>query len=537
VKRTTALLCTATITVALSSTLLASTLLGTAGAAPPDPDRRAAAVAHAHSTIARQRALVAAGPEEAFVVRDVVLDDDGTEHVRLDRTYRGLPVLGGDVVLHGRPDGSSKGVSKTQRTALDLATTPAVGASRAAATARGAFRGAVDAVDAPVLSVLARAAAPRLVQDTVVHGTTPAGDPSELHVLVDALDGTVLETHDDIETAKPAAPAAGTSVVGTGNTLYLGAVPLASTLSSGTYSLRDGTRGGQTTSDLLGRTSGSGTLLTSSTSTFGTGSTGSRATVAADAAYGAAETWDFYKGTFGRNGIADDGRGAPSRVHYGSSYNNAFWSDSCFCMTFGDGDGVQFNPLVSLDVAGHEMTHGVTSRTAALTYSGESGGLNEATSDIFGTMVEFTAANAQDVPDYTVGEQIVPAGARPLRYLYQPSADGRSPDCYSSTIGSLNVHYSSGVANRFFYLLSEGSGSALDDSAKLCNGAAPAVGITQAKAGKIWYDALTTYMTSSTGYAGARTATLQAAADLDRAEATGTRYADAVAATWTALGV
>lgn len=71
-------------------------------------------------------------------------------------------------------------------------------------------------------------------------------------------------------------------------------------------------------------------------------------------------------------------------MHYGTRYNNAFWDDGCFCMTYGDGDGTAFGPLVSLDVAGHEMSHGVTSKTAALTYSGEPGGLNEATSDIFG---------------------------------------------------------------------------------------------------------------------------------------------------------
>ena len=88
----------------------------------------------------------------------------------------------------------------------------------------------------------------------------------------------------------------------------------------------------------------------------------------------------------------------PSRVHYGDQYNNAFWDGTK--MTYGDGDGVDFGPLVSLDVAGHEMSHGVTSRSANLTYSGESGGLNESNSDIFGTMVEFYANNAGDPGDY-----------------------------------------------------------------------------------------------------------------------------------------
>ena len=85
--------------------------------------------------------------------------------------------------------------------------------------------------------------------------------------------------------------------------------------------------------------------------------------------------------------------GSYNRVHYGNGYVNAFWDGTK--MTYGDGDGVDFGPLVSLDVAGHEMSHGVTENTADLTYSGESGGLNEATSDIFGTMVEFYAEQRQ----------------------------------------------------------------------------------------------------------------------------------------------
>src|SRR6185295_4433937 len=151
-------------------------------------------------------------------------------------------------------------------------------------------------------------------------------------------------------------------------------------------------------------------------------------TVAADAHYGVSKTWDYYKNVHGRNGIANNGVGALSRVHYGRGYVNAFWSDGCFCMTFGDGDnGVRFNPLIALDVAGHEMSHGVTSRTAGLVYSGESGGLNEATSDIFGTMVEFYAANASDAGDYLIGEKIYKPATTgdALRYMYNPGLDGK----------------------------------------------------------------------------------------------------------------
>ncbi len=137
------------------------------------------------------------------------------------------------------------------------------------------------------------------------------------------------------------------------------------------------------------------------------------------------------------------------------------------CMTYGDGDGSTYLPLVAMDVAGHEMTHGVTANSAKLIYWGQSGGLNEATSDIFGTLVEFHAANSAvpgSTPNYLIGERIYASQktsttpTKALRYMFKPSLDGKSPDCYTSTIGSLDVHYSSGVANHFFYLLAGGGG-------------------------------------------------------------------------------
>ena len=206
-------------------------------------------------------------------------------------------------------------------------------------------------------------------------------------------------------------------------------------------------------------------------------------------------------------------------------------------MTYGDGDG-NAHPLTALDVAGHEMSHGVTANTAGLNYSGESGGLNEATSDIFGTGVEFYANNASDPGDYLIGEKIdINGDGSPLRYMDKPSKDGGSKDYWSSSLGGLDVHYSSGPANHFFYLLSEGSG------AKVVNGVSynsptsdglPVTGIGRDNALKIWYKSLTEHFTSTTNYAAARTQSLQAAADLWGA---GSATYNTVANTWAAIGV
>jgi Zn-dependent metalloprotease len=304
--------------------------------------------------------------------------------------------------------------------------------------------------------------------------------------------------------------------------------------------MTDTTRGGGYTTDMANATRGSGTLFTDADNSWGNNSNSDRASAAADAHFGIATTWDFYKNTFGRNGIANDGKGALSKVHYSRNYVNAFWSDACFCMSFGDGDGVTYGPLVDLDVAGHEMTHGVTSRTSNLTYSGESGGLNEASSDIMGSMVEFYANSALDTPDYLIGEEIYisnPGNTKALRWMFNPSKDGASPNCYVSNIGSLDVHYSSGVANHFFYLLAEGSGartySGVNHTSPTCNGTSLA-GIGRTAATAIWFRALTVKFTSSTNYAGARAATIAAANDLYGA---GSAESAAVAATWSAVGV
>ncbi|MBD2834272.1 MULTISPECIES: M4 family metallopeptidase [Streptomyces] len=494
---------------------------------------RTALIRQADAATAETAQEIGLGAQEKLLVRDVVKDVDGTVHTRYERTYNGLPVLGGDLVVHETKAGKAEGVTKATKAAIKVSSLkPTIAASKAekqavaAAEAAGSEKTAAD--QAPRKVVWAATGEPTLAYETVVGGLQDDGTPNELHVITDAATGEKLYEYQGIET-------------GTGKSLYSGTVTLNTTLSGSTYNLTDGTRGGHKTYNKAhASTSSAGTLFTDADDVWGTGAASSSTTdqtAAVDAAYGAQKTWDFYKSTFNRSGIKNNGVAAYSRVHYGNAYVNAFWDDSCFCMTYGDGSG-NTHPLTSLDVAGHEMSHGVTSNTAGLNYSGESGGLNEATSDIFGTGVEFYAANSSDVGDYLIGEEInINGDGTPLRYMDKPSKDGGSKDYWSSTLGNLDVHYSSGVANHFFYLLAEGSGS------KTINGVSynsptysgsTVTGIGRAKALQIWYKALTTYMTSTTKYSGARTATLSAASSLYGS--TSTEY-KAVAAAWTAVNV
>ncbi|WP_030349063.1 M4 family metallopeptidase [Streptomyces sp. NRRL S-1022] len=431
------------------------------------PSQRAELVRHAGSGTAATARGIGLGAQEKLVVKDVVKDGDGTLHTRYERTYAGLPVLGGDLVVTTAKSGKTMEVIRATGATLKVAgLTPAVpeAAARRQAVQRaralGADRPAADSVRKVIW---AATGTPVLAYETVVGGLQDDGTPNRLHVITDAATGKKLYEYQGIET-------------GVGNTQYSGQVSLTTTQSGSTYTLTDGARGGHKTYNLNHGSSGTGTLFSQSSDTWGNGSNSNAATAGADAHYGAALTWDYYKSTFGRTGIKNNGVGAYSRVHYGNAYVNAFWDDSCFCMTYGDGSG-----------------------------NGEKIDIN--------------------------------GNGTPLRYMDKPSKDGASKDNWYSGIGGVDVHYSSGPANHFFYLLSEGSG------AKVVNGVSynsptadglPVTGIGRDKALQIWYRALSTKWTSTTNYAGARTGTLAAAGELY-----GTSSAEykAVQDAWAGVGV
>ena len=258
-------------------------------------------------------------------------------------------------------------------------------------------------------------------------------------------------------------------------------------------------------------------------------------TAAVDAAYGVQTTWDFYKTVFDRNGVDDQGTSTFAVVHlrgfFGASWLNAAWVTEYFGMLYGDGayvdypelPGNLYTALTQLDVTGHELSHGVMATTAALIYSGESGGMNEANSDIMGTMVEFWAGSGRQgatIPDYggnwTIGEKIVPAGdpINFMRTMYKPSLDGQSHDAWFSGIDLDDVHLSSGVGNHFFYLLSQGTDPTDPNkqSAYLPGGM---TGVGNDKAARIWYRTISSLVVNSgSDYHDMREYTLQTAREL-----------------------
>ncbi|MEE1754458.1 M4 family metallopeptidase [Streptomyces sp. SP18CS02] len=501
-----------------------------AGALPDalSATEHAALLADARRSSAVRSRELGLGSQEALVPRAILKDADGTLHTRYDRTYAGLPVLGGDLVLHTAPNGGSPGVEKATR--ISLPTTDAAKSADSAKTL-AVGRAQADGVAAPRPDVVrkviwAASNRPVLAWETVVGGVQRDRTPSELHVITDARTGSELFTYQAVDN-------------GVGHSHYSGQVDIGTAKAGDGFAMTDATRGGHSTYDVAHTTSlkAAGTLLTGDRDTWGDGSPAHGQTAAVDVHYGTQVTWDYYQKVHGRSGIRDNGVAHRSRVHFDNDYTNAFWLESCYCAFYGDGKD-NLKPLTQIDVVAHEMTHGVTAATANLRYGRESGALNEATSDIMSAAVEFWAGNPSDPGDYLVAEKAdVWGDGSPGRYMDKPSKDGYAVDHWYPGVGSLDEHDSSGIGNHWFYLASEGSGrktvNGVDYDSPTYDGR-PVTPVGREAAARIWYRALTVYMNSATDYAGARTATLRAAADL-YGLGSGT-YLDAAAA-WAAVNV
>jgi Zn-dependent metalloprotease/subtilisin-like proprotein convertase family protein len=314
--------------------------------------------------------------------------------------------------------------------------------------------------------------------------------------------------------------------------LYSGQVDLGATQKEdGTWQLLDQTRGGGVeTRDANNKSSNFGsTEIDDTNNIWGEASDPSRNAAAVDAQYGGQMTYDFYRDILGRDSIDGQGEKLINNVHINKNYVNAFWDGNQ--MNYGDGNGRDAGPLTGLDIAGHEITHGLTERTAGLQYRGESGGINESMSDIMGKGVEWYAAQQNPNVKFSwgVGESVWTPGTEgdALRYMDDPTADGYSVDNYKNYPKQTEVHGSSGIMNNAFVLLVQGG-------TNKTSGITVQSDVGMEKSLKIFGRALTTYMTPTTTFAQARTATIQAATDLYGADSAEVK---AVQDAWTAVGV
>ena len=460
-------------------------------------------------------------------------DDLSTTHVRLNQVINGIPVFGGQLVAHLDGAGSVTDINgEFYAAARSVNLKPAISAADAVAAANKAFGS--EQVNGQKgnaqLVVLPTGSGAILAYHVPIYIEDGSDATAHHEYFVNAADGTIAFYYNSLDTENKAGkPMVPTAATGTGASLYSGSVSIGTDYTSGAYYLRDLGRGSMETWDMRSTTT-SAYYFTDADNSWGNGSTSSSQSAAVSAHFASAKTWDYYLNVFGRRGIDGNGFKVINRVHYGSRYNNAFWDGTY--MSYGDGDGSTFAPLVSLDVGGHEITHGLTEKTAGLVYSNESGALNEAMSDIFGTAIEFyTGTVGGRAADYNIGEDIyTPAtSGDALRSMSNPGLYG-DPDNYSirytGTADNGGVHTNSGIVNQAFYLLAAGGTNRTSGRA--------VTGIGQRNAEKIFYRALTVYMTPSTNFSAARAATLRAATDLF---GTGSTQYNATAAAWTAVGV
>jgi Zn-dependent metalloprotease len=360
----------------------------------------------------------------------------------------------------------------------------------------------------------------------LVH-TRPVGVAGPLFrdTIVSAVDGHVIAQWNALQ-----------SIAGVGYSQYYGHVQLSTSYENGAYWMKDPLRGkggkfGANAVADAGHSMVAGLLYTSSDNIWGDGAdyvtatpttSANGQTAAVNAMWGMMNTYDTLRNVFGWQSLDGNDTATFIAVHAGDAYDNAYFSETCRCMFIGDG-GTMFRNLGAVDIIGHEMGHGITSATAGLVYFQESGGLNESASDINGEMTEAYArggAAGTAIPargnDWMIAKEITRSGA-PLRNMIKPSRDGRSPDAWSWDLQNLDVHYASGPNNRMFYFLAQGSSAdpASDAFSPYLNKWPRAMtGIGNDKAFRIWFRALTTKFTSSTGYLDARNKVYTAAAEL-----------------------
>ncbi len=423
-------------------------------------------------------------PSDDFQVTRMFTDRLGETHIRVRQLHEGIPVDGADLYLHLDANGNVRVING--HIGADIETPPVPEISGQDAVAFFVQRQGVEEISLetePQLVYYTRAEEPVFLAWRFEASWSDGQASYKERIYIDAQDGTVLDRQGLIWAAKY-------RKIYTAN--YGTSLP--------------------------------GSLL------FTEG--GSSSDSAAMAAYNnLGYTYDFYKNVFGRDSYDGSGSSLIATVHYSSNYNNAYWNGSQ--MVFGDGDGSTFSNLASaLDVVAHELTHAVTEYTANLTYSYESGALNEATSDIMGCACEAYHDGGISSDTWKMGEDIYTPGTPgdALRYINDPAADGSSPDYYperyTGSSDNGGVHINMGIGSLAFYLFSQGGTHPRGKTSVQV----PALGLTAARA--IWYRALTTYFTSSTNFEGARNATAQAAQDLY-----GSSAYDAVHKAWDAVGV
>lgn len=448
-----------------------------------------------------------AEPAKAFVISDIRTDNEGFTHVRTNRTYNGIPLYGAEPVLHiGK--GKQRLTGSVGTITGNLASVPVITREAALERVRNDLQTLTVVrefsekerkllgYEQPAISLVYYETGDNQIALTWAVEIRP-NVVEVWKYFVDALTGQVLLKFNNTNSDGPATATA-VDLNGVSRTID-------TYLESGTYYLAD------VSEAMYNATTGDGMILTldagnTSTSDLNynyitsAGNTWNHP-AAVSAHFNATRTYEYLVSTFSRNSLNAQGGSIISFVNVaeddGSSMENAFWNGKA--VFYGNG-GTYFKPLAgALDVAAHELGHGVVSNTANLDYNGQSGAMNEGFADIFGSMV--------DREDWNIGEDITKTSFSPsgsLRNMADPHNQGTSANPYwqpahtsEMYLGSADnggVHMNSGIINHAFYRY--------------------ATAITKNKAEQVFYRALTNYLTKTSQFIDLRVAVIQSATDL-----------------------
>lgn len=456
-------------------------------------------------------------------------DIAGNSHVRYAQLYKGIPVDGAIVNLHFQ-NGIPAALNGVFYPDLKIAATIALQQQEALHNALAAFPGAVFAWQVPAqeafLKKITKGRKTTYYPDAALAILPLGGGAQPLTfryayrfdiytvsplahkmVYVDAVNGTILDMRELINDI---------GKTGVAHTKYSGKQSiLADSTEDGVFILEETSRG-----------NGIGTYdatklfdATPAVDNFEDDDNDwnninpKKDEIATDIHWALEQTYDFYSSKLGRNSVDDAGHELIGLAHvdlpkFGLSPANAFWNGTA--AYFGDGDDTTCTPMTSLDIIGHEISHGLTQFTAGLSYMGESGALNESFSDIMGKSIEHHVIPA--MATWEMGKQVMVGGKPALRSMKDPNSK-MHPKYYNGLYyytgvdDNGGVHTNSGVQNFWFYLLCEGgSGTRESDGAPYL-----VKPIGWDKALQVAYANLSAYLTSASRYTDAAAGAIAAA--------------------------
>jgi len=462
-------------------------------------------------------------PAKELEVISNFTDELAMTHVKYQQVINGLKIFQGQLIVHFNSDGSIESVNGRYFPTPEINTVPAISKEAAISAAENSLSHYKPASKSAELMIYSKG-----VQLLLVYAVRlPSYEKPMMLVFVEAQNGKIIKIDDGIRYDGPA--------VGTGVGLKGTTKSIHTYLFGGKYYLVDASlpmyvppidssKGVIDTYDAVNDTTGNGYL--SAGRVFDPNNDNSfndneRLKAAVDAHIFSRDVYEIYKSRFNRNSFDNSGGSLINVVHYKINFNNAYWNG--MFMTYGDGDGVIFSNLAGgFDVIAHEMTHGVTNKTADLIYELQSGALNEAVSDIFASIADST--------NWLIGEDVytpaIPGDA--LRNMQDPhnghvSGEPEWQPAHMTEFVVLpndpahdhgGVHVNSGIINKSFYNLASVIG--------------------HSKSGLIWYRALTVYLTNNSQFIDARTACLNAAKDIF---GSGSTEESAVASGFSAVGI